>query len=81
MPFYINYSPLNLDKLTYKCQNLIQEKLKNLEVFSDHSPEDLLRGLQDLICTNAERKSYGIRCKESILYEDESPEAMYFWEI
>ena len=37
--------------------------------------------LSDLICTNAERKSYGIRPKESLLYEDNTPEALYSWEV
>lgn len=41
----------------------------------------LLPGLPDLICTNAERKSYGIRSKDSILYEDESEEALWYWEL
>jgi hypothetical protein len=41
----------------------------------------LLPGLSDLICTNAERKSYGIRSKDSILYEDESEDALWYWEL
>ena len=41
----------------------------------------LLSGLPDLICTNAERKSYGIRSKDSILYEDESLDALWYWEL
>jgi hypothetical protein len=41
----------------------------------------LLPGLSDLICTNAERKSYGIRSKDSILYEDESEDGLWYWEL
>lgn len=37
--------------------------------------------LRDLICCNAERKTYGIKAKDAILYEDESPTALWCWEI
>ena len=37
--------------------------------------------IKDLICINAERKSYGLRSKESILYEDEQRNAYWSWEI
>jgi hypothetical protein len=33
-----------------------------------------------LIIASAERNSYGIRSKDSILYEDESENALYFWD-
>lgn len=37
--------------------------------------------LSDLLCSNAERKSYGIRDKDSILYECESFDALWSWEL
>ena len=41
----------------------------------------MLPALSELICSNAERKSYGIRSKESIIYEDESEDALWCWEL
>jgi len=40
-----------------------------------------LINLNELICSNAERKSNGVKPKAAILYEDESPEALWCWEI
>jgi hypothetical protein len=37
--------------------------------------------MQELICANAERKSYGVRPKDAILYEDETVNALWCWEI
>ncbi len=41
------------------------------------SEDDVTKALEnfdfsELLCSNAERKSYGLREKDSILYEDES---------
>jgi hypothetical protein len=33
--------------------------------------------IKELICANAERKSYGIKSKDSTLYEDASKEALW----
>ena len=52
----------------------LQNKLKN---------DDLLKliNLSELICTNAERKSYGIKAKDANLHDDESDNALWFWEL
>jgi len=36
---------------------------------------------QDFLMTNAERKSYGIRDKLSLIYDDESNDALWSWEL
>ncbi len=40
-----------------------------------------MKGLSEIISANAERKSYGIRDKDSILYEDTNPDALWYWEL
>ena len=42
---------------------------------------DLLPCLPELICTNAERKSYGVRSKDSVLYTDDSLDSLWRWEL
>ncbi len=37
--------------------------------------------MRELICQSAERKSYGIKPSDAICYDDESNEALWFWEI
>lgn len=37
--------------------------------------------MDELICTNAERKSYGIKDKLAVIYECESKEALWHWEM
>lgn len=37
--------------------------------------------LGDLILSFAERKSFGVRSKDSHLYEDESPDGLWHWEL
>jgi uncharacterized protein YlxW (UPF0749 family) len=53
------------------------------QLVSDESLHSQLNiiDFSDLICSNAERKSYGVRNKDSILYEDESEDALWSWEI
>jgi hypothetical protein len=43
--------------------------------------EAILPTLSDYICQTAERRSYGLRQKDSIIYDDESEEALWYWEI
>jgi hypothetical protein len=33
------------------------------------------------LCHIAERRSYGLRSKDSILYDDDSEDALFFWEL
>jgi hypothetical protein len=73
----IFYSPLNLAKLTEICHTIINS------IFSISPYKQYLPSLElpQLICQNAERKLYGIESKDSIIYEDESPDASWTWEI
>jgi hypothetical protein len=41
----------------------------------------VLATLSDYICQTAERRSYGLKSKDAILYEDDFEEALWFWEI
>lgn len=43
--------------------------------------EEILKGLADVICSNAERKSYGVKHKDAVTYLDEHPDALWYWEI
>ena len=40
-----------------------------------------MKGLPDIICSNAERKFYGVKDKDAITYIDESPNALWNWEL
>jgi hypothetical protein len=70
-----------LKQLTEKCHNFLTTSLTCLDLKGRHVLDQVLSVLSDFICQSAERKSYGLRSKDSILYEDDSEEALYFWEI
>jgi hypothetical protein len=40
-----------------------------------------ISSLKQLICVSADRKSYGIKPKEAICYEDETSECLWSWEV
>lgn len=50
---------------------------------TDHQSilDEIMKGLSDIICSNAERKSYGVKEKDAITYLDESPNALWSWEL
>lgn len=69
---------MNLSKLVNVCkEQLIKQLISEDELKKALANFDL----SDLLCSNAERKSYGIRDKDSILYECESFDALWSWEL
>lgn len=78
------YSALTLSALTQECQSHLKNSLaKVLEHPAAKAVLDgLLLGMQELICANAERKSFGIRGDSTNShYEDTSPDALWSWEL
>jgi hypothetical protein len=70
-----------LKPLTDLCHSYLSTSLNDLTSAARHVLDSLLTNLGDFICQSAERRSYGVRSKESILYEDESEDALWFWEV
>ena len=67
--------------LTELCHSFLKTSLADLTSSARLLLDHLLPNLADFICQSAERRSYGVRSKESILYEDESQDALWFWEV
>ena len=67
--------------LTDLCHSYLSTTLTDLTSAARLVLDPLLTKLGDFICQSAERRSYGVRSKESILYEDTSEDALWFWEV
>jgi hypothetical protein len=67
--------------LTELCHSYLSTSLADVTSSARLVLDPLLPNLADFICQSAERRSYGVRSKESILYEDQSQDALLFWEV
>ncbi|TNV71357.1 hypothetical protein FGO68_gene12227 [Halteria grandinella] len=78
----IDSSPLNLEKLASSCYNFLNERLSP-SISAQDQPifAQVLKLLTDFVSQCAERKSYGIKSKDAILYIDESADALWHWEL
>jgi hypothetical protein len=81
--FYYN-SCLPLKALSEICLSTLQSIFSDMPSLNNESLLRSFSNLSDLICTNAERKSFGVRDKSSlstVIYDCDSRDALWFWEL